>query len=172
MSLPDAMPPQRGARGACLWRKLAIAMLCLSPVMSCLAAPMQLSIAELTQQVTNTERAFAKTMAERDHAGFASFLSDEAVFLSGAKATRGKVAVAALWKPRFEGQKPPFSWEPGQVEILDSGTLALSTGPVRNPDGKIVAEFTSIWRLENAGNEKTWRIVFDKGNAVCDCLKP
>lgn len=24
----------------------------------------------------------------------------------------------------------PFSWEPAQVEVLDSGTLALSSGPV------------------------------------------
>ena len=30
----------------------------------------------------------------------------------------------------------------------------------------IVATFTSVWRLEAPG---TWRIVFDKGNDVCDC---
>ena len=35
--------------------------------------------------------------------------------------------------------------------------------------GKPVATFTSIWRLEAPG---TWRIVFDKGNDVCDCAKP
>ena len=58
----------------------------------------------------------------------------------------------------------PFSWEPEQVQVLDSGTLALSSGPVRNPEGKTVATFTSIWRLEAPG---VWRIVFDKGNRVC-----
>lgn len=52
--------------------------------------------------------------------------------------------------------------------VLDSGTLALSTGPVRDPKGKLVATYTSIWRLEAPG---TWRIVFDKGNDACDCAK-
>ncbi|HPA52918.1 MAG TPA: DUF4440 domain-containing protein, partial [Thermoanaerobaculia bacterium] len=58
----------------------------------------------------------------------------------------------------------PFSWEPALVEVLDSGTLALSTGPVRDPAGKETGTFTSIWRREGPG---TWRIVFDKGNPVC-----
>src|ERR1700693_3299408 len=39
---------------------------------------------ELKQQVAATETAFAKTMADRDHAAFTSFLADEAVFLGGA----------------------------------------------------------------------------------------
>ena len=53
--------------------------------------------------------------------------------------------------------------------MLDSGNLALSSGPVRDPSGKLVATFTSIWRQEGPG---TWRIIFDKGNDVCDCPKP
>jgi ketosteroid isomerase-like protein len=40
---------------------------------------------------------------------------------------------------------------------------------VRNPEGKVVARFTSIWRLEPDG---AWRVVFDRGNEVCDCAKP
>ena len=40
------------------------------------------------------------------------------------------------------------------------GTLALSTGPVRNPAGQPIARFNSIWRQEAPG---VWRIVFDKG---------
>ncbi len=56
-------------------------------------------------------------------------------------------------------------------EALSSGTgnLALSAGPVRDSQGKLIATFTSIWRWEGPG---TWRIVFDKGNDVCDCAKP
>jgi len=42
-----------------------------------------------------------------------------------------------------------------------SVTLALSTGLVRDPSGKTVARFNSIWRLE-APNR--WRVVFDKGS--------
>ena len=39
---------------------------------------------------------------------------------------------------------------------------------VRNAAGKLIATFTSVWRQESPG---VWRIVFDKGNEVCDCAK-
>ena len=119
-------------------------------------------------QVFATERAFAKTMADRDYAAFTSFLATDAVFFSGPEPRRGKQAVAEWWKRFYEQPLPPFSWEPERVEVLDSGTLALSTGPVHDPQGKLIATFTSIWRLEAPG---TWRIVFDKGNDACDCAK-
>lgn len=119
----------------------------------------------LEQQVADTERAFAKTMADRDHAAFASFLSEETVFFTGPKPLRGKAAVAAGWKRFYEPAKAPFSWAPEQVQVLDSGTLAISSGPVFDPAGKKVASFTSIWRLEAPG---VWRIVFDKG---CNCAE-
>ncbi len=118
----------------------------------------------LRDEVFATERAFAKTMADRDHAAFVSFLASETVFFSGEKPLRGAEAVAAWWKKYYEGKEAPFSWEPAQVEVLESGTLALSTGPVRDPGGKQTGTFTSIWRREGSG---TWRIVFDKGNPVC-----
>ncbi len=44
--------------------------------------------------------------------------------------------------------------------MLGDGTLALSTGPVRDAAGRTIARFNSIWRLEAPG---VWRIVFDKG---------
>jgi hypothetical protein len=50
------------------------------------------------------------------------------------------------------------------VVVLDSGALALSSGPVRNPAGERVATFQSVWRLEADGQ---WRIVFDKGSRDC-----
>jgi ketosteroid isomerase-like protein len=121
--------------------------------------------AALTRQVFDTERAFAATMASRDHAAFTSFISDEAVFFSGQKPLRGRAQVAAWWKRYFDSTDAPFSWEPEKVEVLDSGTLALSTGPVHGPDGKIIGTFTSIWRQEEPGR---WRIVFDRGNPACD----
>jgi len=122
------------------------------------------SEASLQQQVMDTERAFARTMATRDHRAFTGFLSEETIFFSGDRPLHGKQAVAAWWKRHFEKPEAPFSWEPETVEVLDSGQLALSTGPVRDPKGKPIATFTSIWRLEG----KAWRIVFDKGNPVCD----
>ena len=120
--------------------------------------------ASLQQQVMDTERAFARTMATRDHGAFTGFLAEETIFFSGDQPLRGKPAVAAWWKRYFEKPEAPFSWEPENVEVLDSGQLALSTGPVRDPKGKLIATFTSIWRREG----KAWRIVFDKGGPVCD----
>lgn len=114
--------------------------------------------------VLAAERAFARTMADRDHAAFTGFLAEEAVFFSGEQATRGRAAVAASWARLYEGAEAPFSWEPDQVQVLDSGTLALSTGPVRDPTGKVIARFNSIWRREAPG---VWKVVFDKGSPVC-----
>lgn len=124
------------------------------------------SVALAREQVLATERAFAKTMADRDFAAFTTFLSEEAVFFTAKTPLRGKAQVAAAWKRFFEAKEPPFSWEPADAQVLDSGTLALSTGPVRDPAGKQFAIFTSVWRQEAPG---TWRIVLDKGEDYCDC---
>ncbi|HET7553930.1 MAG TPA: nuclear transport factor 2 family protein [Gemmatimonadaceae bacterium] len=138
---------------------IAAALLC-----GCRTAAPRADLASLRQQVMDTERAFAKSMADRDHAAFASFLADDAIFFNGDSSVRGKAAVAAHWKPFFDGKDPPFSWDPDQVQVLDSGDLALSTGPVSDPAGNIVGRFNSIWRRGTSG---TWRIVFDKGSPVC-----
>lgn len=125
--------------------------------------------AELKQQVADTERAFAATMKARDHAAFTRFLSEETVFFMGAAPLHGKAAVAEAWKKFYGKPAAPFSWEPDEVEVLASGTLAMSTGPVYDPGGKLISRFSSIWRLEAPGQ---WRIVFDRGSEVCDCKKP
>lgn len=118
----------------------------------------------LAEQVRATEQAFARTMADRNHAAFTSHLADEAVFFGGRGVSRGKEAVAASWKPLFEGPTAPFSWEPEKVEVLDSGTLAISTGAVRDPQGRRTGTFNSIWRLEGDGK---WKIIFDNGCPPC-----
>lgn len=116
--------------------------------------------ASLAEQVRAAEAAFARSMAERDHAAFVAHLADEAIFFSERGVLRGKNAVAAAWKPFYEGPKAPFSWQPENVEVLASGALAHSSGPVFAPDGRRVATFNSIWRREADGR---WRVVFDKG---------
>jgi ketosteroid isomerase-like protein len=133
------------------------------------AAPSPRDIHAAEREVADTERAFARTMADRDYAAFKSFLSADAVFFSGSTALRGKQRVADAWQRFFEKREAPFSWQLEQVQVLESGELALSTGPVRDDQGKLFATFTSIWRREAPGQ---WRIVFDKGAEVCDCAKP
>ena len=118
------------------------------------------TLEDLTDEVRRVETAFAKTMADRDHAAFASFVSDEGIFWGQKTVLRGHAQVAAGWKPFFDGPQAPFSWEPERVEVLDSGTLAISSGPVRDPAGKVIGTFNSIWRLESDGR---WRVIFDKG---------
>jgi ketosteroid isomerase-like protein len=130
----------------------------------CTSTPMSMSQSDLRQQVMAAETAFAQTMARRDFAAFTTFLADDALFFNGDQPLRGKQRVAAEWKAFYDKPEAPFSWEPKVVEVLDGGTLALSSGPVRNPQGKIVATFTSIWQLQDG----KWKVIFDKGNCQCD----
>jgi len=125
--------------------------------------------AELATQLRATEEAFARTMADRDHAGFASFLADETVFFGRSGELRGRDAVAAAWKPLFEGAAAPFSWQPEVSTVLDSGSLGLTAGPVLAPDGKRIGTFTSVWRRSPDGS---WKIVFDRGCPGCECPPP
>lgn len=121
---------------------------------------------DLARQVREAERAFARSMATRDFQAFGELVADEALFFGGRGVQRGKAAVLAGWKPFFDGPNAPFSWEPETVEVLESGTLGLSSGPVKDPSGKQTGVFNSIWRQEASGR---WKVVFDKGCQVCDC---
>ena len=115
------------------------------------------------EEVRSTELRFAKSMADRNFDAFVKHLSAEAIFFDERNIKRGAGEVSLAWKPFFDGSKAPFSWAPDHVEVLRSGDLALSTGPVMVGD-RVVARFNSIWRREAP---HTWRIVFDKGETVC-----
>lgn len=141
---------------AALWVALSTALL---PAQA--APPLE----ELRTQVETAERAFARSMAQRDHAAFTALLSEQAVFYAPNRVLRGKAEVAAAWKGFFDGPAAPFSWEPDQVDVLADGTLAHSSGPVRDPDGRLVARFNSVWRQEAPG---VWRVVFDKGSPLSE----
>jgi ketosteroid isomerase-like protein len=117
----------------------------------------------LKETVADAERAFADAMARRDLAAFSAKLSNDAVFFGGPDGntpTRGRTAIVEAWKRFFDGPTPPFSWAPDTTEVVDSGTLAMTSGPVRNPKGDVTSRFNSVWRLESDGQ---WRVVFDKG---------
>jgi ketosteroid isomerase-like protein len=111
-------------------------------------------------EVLAAERAFARSMAQRDFAAFGRHVAEDTVFFNGSTALRGRDAVLAAWKPFFDGPAAPFSWEPDQIQVLESGELALSTGLVKDPAGKVTARFNSIWQRQADGR---WLVVFDKG---------
>jgi ketosteroid isomerase-like protein len=134
-----------------------------------LAAAAPPTNADLREQLRQTEIAFAKTMADRDHSAFGSFLADETIFM-GRTTLRGKTAVAEAWKRFYEGAQTPFAWEPDRVEVLDSGRLGMTSGPVRDPvTGKRTGTFNSLWRREDDGK---WRIIFDVGCPSCEAPPP
>lgn len=118
---------------------------------------------ELQQQVWAAETAFAQTMADRDLSTFSAFLAPDTVFFSGNATHRGKDAVTKAWATFFEAEQAPFAWKPEQVEVLEDGSLAYSTGPVWNDQGQF-AIYNSIWRRTDNGQ---WKIIFDKGNRYC-----
>jgi ketosteroid isomerase-like protein len=124
------------------------------------------ALTALTRQVFVAESSFAATMASRDSVAFARFIAPDAVFFGEKAVLRGKPAVVEGWSRFFAGRDAPFSWRPEKVEVLDSGSLALSTGPVHDPEGRQIGTFSSIWRRESDGS---WRVVFDKGCPVCNC---
>ena len=123
-------------------------------------AAAQSSLESRREEVFAAERAFARSMAERDFAAFGRYVAADCVFFSGNTPLRGREAVLAAWKAFFEGAQAPFSWEPDQVEVLASGDLALSTGLVKDSDGAVAARFNSIWQRQADGR---WLVIFDKG---------
>jgi ketosteroid isomerase-like protein len=129
-------------------------------ILSAVAALAQSSLESRREEVFTAERAFARTMAERDFAAFGRYVAADCVFFSGSTPLRGRAAVLAAWKPFFDGAQAPFSWEPDQVEVLASGDLALSTGLVKDPAGTVAARFNTIWQRQPDGR---WLVIFDKG---------
>ncbi|HKE93653.1 MAG TPA: nuclear transport factor 2 family protein [Povalibacter sp.] len=124
------------------------------------------SAEQLAQQVRDAESAFAATMAQRDLNAFATYVAEDAVFFDGLDARRGRAAIVEGWKPLYQGEKAPFSWQSETVAVLADGTLAHSSGPVLDSQGRRVGTFNSVWRR---GADGKWQVVFDKGCPVCNC---
>ncbi|HEX9727966.1 MAG TPA: nuclear transport factor 2 family protein [Gemmatimonadales bacterium] len=140
-------------------------LLCLTVVFTAGSAQAQEGWSALQREVAASERAFARSMTDRDHGAFMTHVAEDAVFFGGPGVVlTGRQAVADGWRRFFDGAQAPFSWEPKEVEVLASGTLALSSGPVYGPDGSNIGTFNSVWRLESDGK---WRVVFDKGCPPC-----
>ena len=104
-------------------------------------------------------------MADRKLDRFTEFVAEDAVF-NGRGPQIGRAAVIEAWKPYFDKPDAPFSWGPDAVAPTADGRLAISTGLVRDPKGKLIDRFTSIWRKDADGR---WRVVADQGVDACEC---
>ena len=133
-------------------------------VLACSIVVKAQTIEELEKHVADRESAFAQTMADRDFEKFKTFLDEDAVFFGGKTKMRGKQQIAEKWKRYFEKPQAPFAWKPETVFVAGSGDVAMSTGPVWNPDGKVHSYYTSTWRKNADG---LWRVVLDKGQKYC-----
>lgn len=76
------------------------------------AAAAQISLETRRAEVFAAERAFARSMADRDFAAFSRHVAEDSVFFSGSAPLRGRQAVLDAWKSFFDGPSAPFSWEP------------------------------------------------------------
>jgi ketosteroid isomerase-like protein len=144
-----------------------------APTLLALAAvaaplPTAAELASIANDVKAAETAFAKTMADRRLDQFGDYVAADAVF-NGRAAQIGHAAVIAAWTPFFKNPQPPFSWAPDAVAVAADGRTAISTGPVRTTDGKMVSRFTSIWRKDADGH---WRVIADQGVDACECPPP
>ena len=122
-------------------------------------------------EVRSVEIAFAASVTENRPADFAGFLDDEAVFVGGGGALRGRNEIVAAWSGFFAADRPEFEWHPEIVELSRDGTLGFTRGPwtlrtvgeageTREQSGL----FNSIWQRQADGG---WKIVFDAGCSPC-----
>ena len=124
---------------------------------------------EAADELRAAEIAFAASVAEGDIERFASFIDEDAVFVS-AVVLRGREAIVQAWSAFFAEGGPSLTWKPEIVEVRADG-LGLSRGPytmtVTAPDGTTKSSsgsFTSIWRR---GEDGSWKVLFDSGCPPC-----
>jgi ketosteroid isomerase-like protein len=124
------------------------------------------------------EARFAKDVAERGGAGFASWFADDGVALgNGAAPLIGKVAIAksANWSPNTY----QLTWTPTDGMMGPSGDMGYTWGHYeghsKDANGNPVVtsgRYITMWRKEPDGS---WKVVLDAGSneppAAADCCK-
>lgn len=130
---------------------------------------MSLSAGDPAAEARQAEIDFAKAFADRDIEKFFSFVLEDAHFLGPQGTLSGKAKVKEGWSQFFEGEKAPFSWAPDRVVANAAGNLALSTGPIRDPEGKHIGNYSSVWQK---GADGSWKVVFDGPGSALPCPRP
>lgn len=150
-------------------RLLALACVLFAPtaVFAASGALPQLTADECA--VWQRELSFARSVAERDAAGFASHLGENAAFgASTREPIRGREAIARQWAGIVEGKRTVLRWYPTRVTISPGAPdTAWSSGPslfeVLDPKAKDrfhIGAFHSVWHRDADG---VWRVLFDDG---------
>ena len=129
--------------------------------------PDAFAVESAENQVRCTEIGFSQSVETGDSEFFASFLDEDARFISNT-VLRGAEEVASAWAVFFTESGPQLAWRPYLIEVAASGDLALSRGPYRatgkNEEGQLVESwglYNSVWRKKPDGK---WKIIFDAGN--------
>ncbi len=124
------------------------------------------------------EARFAKDVAARGGAGFASWFADDGVALgNGAQPLIGKVAIvkSATWSPKDY----QLTWTPTDALMGPSGDMGYTWGHYegrsKDANGNPVVtsgRYITMWRKQPDG---TWKVVLDAGAndapAAGDCCK-
>jgi pimeloyl-ACP methyl ester carboxylesterase/ketosteroid isomerase-like protein len=126
---------------------LVLAMLFVTPL-----------FADPVEDVRQAEISFARAFAERKADAFFAHVLDDATFMGAANTLPGKKAVVERWSRFFQSPDAPFSWGPDRVVVNAAGTVGLSAGPVYDPEGRHIGNFSSIWLKQQDG---TWKVLFD-----------
>jgi pimeloyl-ACP methyl ester carboxylesterase/ketosteroid isomerase-like protein len=136
-------------------------------VLALCASALPAPAADPVDEVRRAEIAFAKAFADRDQAAFFGMVLEDASFLAPNRTLAGKKQVVERWSRFFAGPKAPFSWGPERVVVNAAGTVGLSTGPVFDPDGHHVGNFSSVWLKQPGGG---WKVLFDGPGSPAACL--
>jgi ketosteroid isomerase-like protein len=128
------------------------------------------------EELRQAELAFAAAVAADDVERFAGFVAEDAVFVSGSTATRGREAIVESWGGFFGPDRALIEWHPELVELSGNGELGLTRGPWtlrgKDKEGRDFERsgvFNSVWRRQADGS---WKVVFDAGCSPCPVCAP
>jgi ketosteroid isomerase-like protein len=131
------------------------------------------SNSDAREAVRCSEIAFSRSVEAKDEGYFASFIDDDARFISDT-VLRGPMAIVEAWAPFFDESGPKILWRPYYIEVAETGDLAFSRGPYRISGRQESGDTYESWGIYNSvwrkAGDTAWNIIFDAGNPGEDQL--
>jgi ketosteroid isomerase-like protein len=137
--------------------------MCIALLTSCLACRPQIDVARETENLLQTDRAWAQVASSGGNPdSVLSFWTDDArVAMAGAPLLSGTAAIRQMVTSSFAAPGFHINWTPERAVVAASGDLGYTTGTntVSIPDstGKatpMVARYITVWRRDANGR---WR---------------